>query len=624
MPDSAQSTSSTSAPRDERGLAITLRSYLRSLFEVAGRPVVLAVVVSFLASLTEGIGIALLLPLLQVAGFRMEQGGQLGRLATASRHMLTASGVPQAWWLALLLMAFVALVAVRSLLIRAQSVQTFSAVLRFDLHVTRQLYSAILNANWLFLSRRRSSDFTHALTGEMARVDTATFGLVTLASSAMAALLYIGLAMKLSLSMTLLVLAAGALLVLFTRRSTRAAHESGSAISASLKQLYGAATEHLQNLKTIKALASQQGDLVMFTSLQQRVSSEVLRNTRSQAAASFWFEFGSLVVLGFVILISFEWLNVAPAAVLLLLVVFTRLMPKLSSAFTQYQSFVSEIPAFRNVAELRSECLQMAEGDPGPELPPALRQALRLEDVSFGYSSQGERVLDHVSIVAEAGRVTAILGNSGAGKSTAADLLNGLLSPDSGRVMIDGTELTPALARAWRGRVGYVAQDTLLFHDTVRANLLWAEPTAGEAEMVNVLKQAAADFVLEMPNGLDTVVGDRGILLSNGQRQRIALARALLRKPSLLILDEATNSLDLENEKRILDSIHAAVSASRKSPEHPLTVIIIAHRSSAIERADMVYLLEDGHVATSGTWESVNARRLELNAAGVEFQRSPN
>jgi ATP-binding cassette subfamily C protein len=127
-----------------------------------------------------------------------------------------------------------------------------------------------------------------------------------------------------------------------------------------------------------------------------------------------------------------------------------------------------------------------------------------------------------------------------------------------------------------------------------------------------------------MPNGLDTVVGDRGILLSNGQRQRIALARALLRKPSLLILDEATNSLDLENEKRILDSIHAAVSASRKSPEHPLTVIIIAHRSSAIERADMVYLLEDGHVATSGTWESVNARRLELNAAGVEFQRSPN
>ena len=107
MPDSAQSSSSTSVPLDRSGLGVTLRSYLKSLFQVAGRPVILAVVVSFLASLTEGIGIALLLPLLQVAGFRVEQGGQLGRLASASRHMLTASGVPQAWWLALLLMAFV-------------------------------------------------------------------------------------------------------------------------------------------------------------------------------------------------------------------------------------------------------------------------------------------------------------------------------------------------------------------------------------------------------------------------------------------------------------------------------------------------------------------------------------
>lgn len=596
-----------------------MRAFLKSLFQVAGRPVILAVVVSFLVSLSEGVGIALLLPLLQVAGFRMEQGGQVGRLANASRQMLMQSGVPQQWWLALLLMAFVLLVAVRSLLNRAQSVQTFSAVLRFDLHVNRQLYSSILNANWLFLSRRRSSDFTHALTGEMSRVDTATFGFVTLVSSAMAAVFYIALAMKLSFSMTLLVLAAGGLLVLVTRGSTRAAHESGNAISSSLKELYSAATEHLQNLKTIKALASQKGDLVMFTSLQERVSRDILRNTRSQAAASFWFEFGSLVVLGLVILISFEWLNVAPAAVLLLLVVFTRLMPRLSVAFTQYQSFVSELPAFRNVMELRLECLKMAEEEPGPEPPPALRQAIRLENVSFAYSDERGPVLDHLSLVAEAGRVTAILGSSGAGKSTAADLLNGLLSPNDGRVMIDATELTPSLARAWRGRVGYVAQDTLLFHDTVRANLLWAEPSASEEEMIAVLKRAAADFVLEMPNGLDSVVGDRGILLSNGQRQRIALARALLRKPSLLILDEATNSLDMENEKRILDSIHAAVSDSRKPQELPLTVIIIAHRASAIERADMVYLLEGGHVAASGTWESVNARRMELNTTGVEF-----
>ncbi len=177
----------------------------------------MAVLISFLVSLTEGIGIALLLPLFQAAGVRSDQGGQLGRLATTSRRILTATGVPEPWWLALLLIAFVALVMARSLLNRAQSIKTFSAILHFDLHITRQLYSAILNANWLFLSRRRSSDFTHALTSEMARVDAATFGLIGLASGAISSLLYIALAIKLSFSMTLLVLVAGALLVLFTR-----------------------------------------------------------------------------------------------------------------------------------------------------------------------------------------------------------------------------------------------------------------------------------------------------------------------------------------------------------------------------------------------------------------------
>ncbi len=623
MSDSAQppvathSDSPAHAPLED--LASTLRLYTRTLFRVGGRPVILAAAVMFLVSLMEGIGIALLLPLLQVAGFRLEQNGQLSHYAALCQRLLTATGIPPSLWLALLLMVFVLLVAARSILNRIQSVVTFSAVLRFDLHLTRQLYSAILNANWLYLSRRRSSDFTHALTGEIGRVDAATFGIITFASNAMASMLYIALAMKISVIMTMLVLASGALLAALTRGRTRATHESGQAISSSMQELYAAATEHLQNLKTVKALGSQQGDLAMFSSLQQRVSAEVIRNTRIQAATSFWFEIGSLLVLGLVIMCSLQWLGVAPASVLLLLIVFTRLMPSLSSAYNQYQAFVSELPAFRNIKNMEAECLAVAETSPGPETPPALRESVRLEDVSFGYLTGGGRVLDHVSLRAEAGRVTAILGASGAGKSTAADLLNGLLAPDSGRVMIDGVELTPALARSWRRRVGYVAQDTVLFHDTVRANLRWAAPSASEGEMIAVLRQADADFVLDSPNGLDSIVGDRGILLSNGQRQRIALARALLRRPSLLILDEATNSLDLESERRILDSIRSAVKVSLQGHEGRLSVIIIAHRFSAVERADMVYMLEGGRVTASGTWDSVHARREQMNSTGVEL-----
>jgi ATP-binding cassette subfamily C protein len=618
MPDPAPvpvtNHSTPSRPAERGAIAPTLGLFTRTLFRIAGRPVSLAILVVLLASLTEGIGIALILPLLQVAGFRLDTGGQLSKYAAVCQRMLAATGVPQPWWLALLLMAFVVLVAMRSLLSRSQSVLTMSAVLRFDLHLTRHLYAAILNANWFYLSRRRSSDFTHALTSEMGRVDAASYGLITFASSSLASLIYIALALKLSVAMTMLVLAAGGVLVLFTRGRTRTAHESGSAVSDSMQDLYAAATEHLQSLKTIKALASQQGDLAMFSSLQRRVSTEMLRNTRSQAAASFWFEVGSLVVLGVVILVSLQWLSVAPAAVLLLLVVFTRLMPRLSAAYTQYQLFLSNIPAFRNVMEMKADCTAAAELEPGSDAAPPLQESVRLEDVSFGYVDGGGSVLDRVSLSAQAGQVTAILGASGAGKSTAADLVNGLLTPDLGRVMIDDTELTPALARAWRRRVGYVAQDTVLFHDTVRANLLWAEPAASEAEMIAVLRQSAAEFVFEMPHGLDSIVGDRGVLLSNGQRQRIALARALLRKPSLLILDEATNSLDLENESRILDSIHAAVDASVTDPDHRMTVIIIAHRASAVERADRVYMLEGGRVTASGTWQSVERQRVSESA----------
>jgi ATP-binding cassette subfamily C protein len=174
----------------------------------------------------------------------------------------------------------------------------------------------------------------------------------------------------------------------------------------------------------------------------------------------------------------------------------------------------------------------------------------------------------------------------------------------------------PSEIRQWRRQVGYVGQETVLFHQSVRRNLLWAQPEATEAEMREALERASAEFVYELPGGLESVVGDRGVLLSSGQRQRIALARALLRRPALLILDEATNALDVENEARILDAIREAIVESKTGVgangvrREALTVLMIAHRASTVRRADRVYELEDGRIARAGTWEELSTSAL--------------
>jgi ATP-binding cassette subfamily C protein len=178
----------------------------------------------------------------------------------------------------------------------------------------------------------------------------------------------------------------------------------------------------------------------------------------------------------------------------------------------------------------------------------------------------------------------------------------GLVTPDEGNILIDGKAFSPKSMKAWREQIGYVPQDTFLFNDTLRANLLWAKPEAKEEEINQSLRFAAAeDFVNGLPKGLDAILGDRGVLVSGGERQRIALARALLRKPSLLILDEATSSLDSENEKRIQNAIETLHSQ--------MTILIMTHRLSAVREADIIHVLEKGQLVESGTWGSLMANR---------------
>jgi ATP-binding cassette subfamily C protein len=217
-------------------------------------------------------------------------------------------------------------------------------------------------------------------------------------------------------------------------------------------------------------------------------------------------------------------------------------------------------------------------------------------------------VLHDVSFDIPTRWTTALVGPSGAGKTTLADLVMGLIAPASGTITIDGRPLVGEDRTRWRESVAIAPQDPFLFHDTIRANLLWARPEATERDLWSALGlAAAAAFVEALPAGLDTIVGDRGARVSGGERQRIALARALLREPELLVLDEATSSLDTEHELAIRQALH--------SLHGNVTVLVIAHRLSTVSHADTIVVLDRGQVVETGTWlELADREHGRLNA----------
>jgi ABC-type multidrug transport system fused ATPase/permease subunit len=217
-----------------------------------------------------------------------------------------------------------------------------------------------------------------------------------------------------------------------------------------------------------------------------------------------------------------------------------------------------------------------------------------LEEVATLDTRGGEEVLHGVSLRAEPGQVVALVGSSGAGKSTIAQLVSRLYDVDSGAVRLAGVDVRDLSAAAVRGTVGMVTQDGHLFHDSIRGNLLFARPEATEDDLWDALTRARlADLVRSLPDGLDTVVGERGYRLSGGERQRLTIARLLLKQPQVVVLDEATASLDSTSEAAVQAALNEALAGR--------TAMVIAHRLSTIRAADLILVVEDGRIVERGT-----------------------
>jgi ABC-type multidrug transport system fused ATPase/permease subunit len=248
----------------------------------------------------------------------------------------------------------------------------------------------------------------------------------------------------------------------------------------------------------------------------------------------------------------------------------------------------------------------------------SLRRELSVEHMSFRYPGTQRDVLEDIDLRIPAGSTVALVGSSGAGKSTLADVLMGLHRPTAGRVAVDGVDIRTDIT-AWQRSIGMVPQEVYILDASLRANVAFGDaPDAVDGRRLSTALNRAQldDLIRELPNGVDTIVGERGGRLSGGQRQRIGIARALYLEPSVLVLDEATSALDSETERRITETI--------ESLHGQMTVVVIAHRLSTVRKCDMLLYLEQGRIAAAGTFESVTAespafaRLVKLGSLDVE------
>jgi ATP-binding cassette subfamily C protein len=275
--------------------------------------------------------------------------------------------------------------------------------------------------------------------------------------------------------------------------------------------------------------------------------------------------------------------------------VFARISGPVLQISQALQQFAHTLPAYAEVCQLESELATAPDRRPCLDASVVLAPgAIAFRGVRFRYdeSRQSPGAIENLDLTIEPGEFVGITGPSGAGKTTFADLLIGLLEPNEGEITINGTPLRGPTAAAWRDHVSYVVQDPYLFRDTIRRNLLWANPHASEAEIWEALAIAEADsLVAAMADGLDTVLGERGTLISGGERQRLCLARAVLRRPWLFVLDEATSAIDVATERKILKRI----ADLKPRP----TVVIIAHRDESLAGCDCILHFESGRLRPS-------------------------
>lgn len=469
---------------------------------------------------------------------------------------------------------------------------------RLLLDLMRGTFADCLGARWEFFTSRDQGTMLNVFVRDLMAVGDTFGGLARMATGTIQLAMYTAVPLYVSWQLTGISLLAGVVLAWpfaalgrmsyhLGRRNTQAA----STLTSVFHESFGAA-------KLVLAFCSQRQALDRFDrAFDAHQHSFIRSQTLSRSIPPFYYPLG--LTVGVLVLLSARRLGIplSETAVVMysLLRVFSVIGPMMEekhgidASFASYESAI----AFREQARLHSQ-------PTGQRQFSGLARGIALEHVSFAHPDRPPVLVD-VSAELPKGSFVAFVGESGAGKSTVIDLLLGLHAPQAGRIAVDGVALLDFDIASYRSRIGYVPQDNVLFNASIRDNIRWARPDATDAQIEAACGAAnATEFIDQLPDGYETVVGDRGVRLSGGQVQRLALARAMVREPDLLLLDEATSALDSFSERLIQQAIESIARST--------TVVAIAHRLSTISNADQIYVLSGGKVVEHGVYGALLAR----------------
>lgn len=567
--------------------------YIKKLHSSAGKIIYFNVFGMAIASLMEGFGILLIIPLLSIGGV-IEANTASSKLSQLF-HFLTA--LPPSLYLPLILCMYVVIIIVQNLLQRSLAIRDVKIREKFSRDLRIEIYSLLLHSKWALFLKKRKSTLINLLTSELARVIGGINFALQLLSNTIFMIIQLAIALWLSVKMTLFIVLFGLILGYLSRKFVQKSRHLGRRTSQLGEDYMAGITDQLSGIKDIKSNKLEYSYIDWLRSLTSRMNAEQIEYVKLKSSSQLVYKVSAALLVAVFIFISVKAFHAQGEQLLLIILIFSRLWPRFIAIQSNFEQIAATLPACQAVKKLIEDCSKEQEFKQADALSPITETEIECKGVYFRYK-KGSYTLKDINLTILPNQMTAIVGPSGAGKSTLIDLLMGLNSPERGEVLVNGHPLKDELLLSLRQAISYVPQDSFLFNTTVRENLLTVNAQASERELWEALEFAMADqFVGNLPQGLDTVIGDRGMKISGGERQRLVLARAILKKPALLILDEATSALDTNNENKIKESIDRL--------KGKVTIVVVAHRLSTIQAADQVLVLEEGKVIQKGSFNQL-------------------